>query len=85
MIKQLPEEYEVVDMRYFLKKFSCPTTESFDELRGAVIALIDQTNAHYEAIQRIIGRQHRHLADDHKKNTVEKRAKTQKSGSKNCQ
>lgn len=69
MIKQLPEEYEVVDMRYFLKKFSCPTTESFDELRGAVIALIDQTNAQYEAIQRIIGRQHRHLADDHKKHS----------------
>lgn len=78
MIKQLPEEYEVVDMRYFLKKFSCPTTESFDELRGAVIALIDQTNAQYEAIQRIIGRQHRHLADDHKKTqskNVQKRKK----------
>jgi hypothetical protein len=67
MIKQLPEEYEVVDMRYFRKNFSCPTTESFDELRGAVMALIDQTNAQYEVIQRIIGRQHRHLADDHKK------------------
>lgn len=67
MIKQLPEEYEVVNTRYFLKNFSCPTTESFDELRGAVIALIDQTNAHYEAIQHIIGRQHRHLSDDHKK------------------
>lgn len=44
MIKQLPEEYEVVDMRYFLKKFSCPTTESFDELRGAVMAIIDHIN-----------------------------------------
>lgn len=78
MIKQLPEEYEVVNMRYFLKNFSCPTTESFDELRGAVIALIDQTNAQYEAIQRIIGRQHRHLADDHKKTqskNVQKRKK----------
>lgn len=67
MIKQLPGEYEVVDMRYFRKKFSCPTTQSFDELRGAVVELIDQTNAQYEAIQRIIGRQHRHLSDDHKK------------------
>lgn len=67
MIRQLREEYEVVDMRYFRKKFSCPTTESFDELRGAVVELIDQTNAQYEAIQRIIGRQHRHLSDDHKK------------------
>lgn len=67
MIKQLPEEYETVDMRYFRKKFSCPTTESFDELRGVVMAIIDQTNAQHEAIQRIIGRQHRHLADDHKK------------------
>lgn len=67
MIKQLPEEYETVDMRYFRKKFSCPTTESFDELRGAVMAIIDQTNAQYEAIQRITGRQHRHLSDDHKK------------------
>ena len=66
MIKQLPDEYETVDMCYFRKKFSCPTTESFDELRGAVMAIIDQTNAQYEAIQRIIGRQHRHLSDDHK-------------------
>lgn len=44
MIRQLPGEYEVVDMRYFLKKFSCPTTESFDELRGAVMAIIDHIN-----------------------------------------
>ena len=44
MIKQLPEEYEVVNMRCFQKKFSCPTTESFAELRGAVIALIDHIN-----------------------------------------
>lgn len=44
MIRQLPEEYEVVDMRYFLKKFSCPTTESFDELRGAVVEIIDHIN-----------------------------------------
>ena len=39
MIKQLPEEYETVDMHYFRKKFSCPATESFDELRGAVMAI----------------------------------------------
>lgn len=44
MIKQLPEEYETLDMRYFRKKFSCPTTESFDELRGAVMAIIDHIN-----------------------------------------
>lgn len=44
MIKQLPEEYETVDMCYFRKKFSCPTTESFDELRGAVMAIIDHIN-----------------------------------------
>ena len=44
MIKQLPEKYETVDMCYFRKKFSCPTTESFDELRGAVMAIIDHIN-----------------------------------------
>lgn len=44
MIKQLPDEYETVDMCYFRKKISCPTTESFDELRGAVMAIIDHIN-----------------------------------------
>lgn len=44
MIKQLPEKYETVDMCYFRRNFSCPTTESFDELRGAVMAIIDHIN-----------------------------------------
>lgn len=64
MIKQLPEEFTSITLGDGIK---ASHNDSFKELRRKVREIIDQTNAQYEAIQRIIGRQHRHLSDDHKK------------------
>ncbi|MBO5704731.1 MAG: hypothetical protein J6R99_01815 [Alphaproteobacteria bacterium] len=67
MIERIPDEINLQTGSCGDTQFDIIPKETFAMMCRKVNEIIDHTNAHYEAIQRIIGRQHRHLSDDHKK------------------